>query len=472
MRSSRTGSLIACLIGCLIAAVVAGLAATAPAAEAPLSVAAPSFPVSFVLDQFTARAAFFAGKATGEPSLPASKAVRELQLMIANARTELRPVADDKWDRLAADRITILRALDRQLLALPDPAADRGRIERPVTLDVGAALKALPFDASTPVLRRVEGASHYFRAGRDARITITTNLPTAGTLSYAVTLAGQPAPPGWLQVQPPDKLQLTIPAAALAPLFVDRALTHVPLELTALMPQGSWKFWRSDTAQIKYPISLELFPRKPMAYQLKEAAAPTAVDDKRTLLTSSRPQSIPGCGSAGCERDHTVCREAPAGAKPLETVNYTDSVTPGGDGSGWTGGVMPSGNGFCAFYKQRSPATARSVNFEVRYHPSTGEATFTERKLKPVQPDKPGDAPADADALEVGRAYSGELSPQMQGYTLVLTAFTGQTWTATGPTPAPVSTAPAATPPALLQAGPLERAGERSRLAVRFNLPW
>ncbi|NRF65527.1 hypothetical protein HLB44_00885 [Aquincola sp. S2] len=449
-------------IGLMVA--VGMMATRAWAADPPpLSVAAPGFPTSFVLDQFAARSAFFDAKATGGSSLVASKAVRELQLMITNVRTELRGVADDRWDKLSAERQSLLRALDRQLLALPDPAADRGRIEAPVALDVDKALKALPFDAATPVLRRIDGATQYYRTDGSYRLTITTNLPAAGAQGYAVTLAGQPAPPAWLAVQPPDRLTLTIPAAALANNFADRALTHLPLELTALMPAGSWKFWQSNTAQVRYPISLALFPRKPLSYTLKEAATATAVDATRTLLTQSTPQAIPGCGHAGCERDHSVCREVPAGAKPLETINYTDSVGPGADGSGWTGAVMPAPNGFCAFYKQKSPATERRVGFDIRYNPVAAEPALTERKLKPLQPDKPGDPPADADALEIARAYAAELSPGMLSYTLVLTAFTGQTFAAgsAGAAPSP-----------LLKAGPPERSAERIRLPVRFSLPW
>ena len=37
----------------------------------------------------------------------------------------------------------------------------------------------------------------------------------------------------------------------------------VPLEVTALMPKGTWKFWTSPTEPLRFPIALEVFPRKP-----------------------------------------------------------------------------------------------------------------------------------------------------------------------------------------------------------------
>jgi hypothetical protein len=436
-----------------------GLAAPARAAD-PLSVAAPGFPTAFVLDQFTAKAAFLAGKAIGEGSLPASRHARELQLMIANARAELRGESDDPWDKLPPPRQAILRALDRQLLAAPDPAADRGRIENPVALNVAAQLARLPFDKATPVVRRVDGATQLWRADGSYRVLVTTNLPAAGATTYALNVGGQPAPPGWLKVQPPDKLQLDIPAATLAPTLAERTLGHVPLEVTALMPKGTWKFWTAPTEPLRFPITLEVFPRKPFAYALKEAAEGFVVDDKRTLVAKGRTLAVPGCGAAGCERDHVLCNDAPAGSKPVEPAFFTDSAAADPAGA-WTGAVNPTATGFCAIYKQRSPSVGRTIGFDVRYHPGQGERKTTERKLKHVR-SEPGKEPAEADALAFDTDYQGEVAAAAGSWELVLTAFNKQVYRA--------GSAQAPTTP-MLKLAPVERGGDTLKLRLSLQPP-
>jgi hypothetical protein len=428
---------------------------------APLSVAAPGFPTAFVLDQFTAKAAFLNAKALGEGSLPATKHLRELQLMIANARAELRGDADDPWDKLAAPKQSILRALDRQLLAAPDPAADRGRLENPVLLDVAPLLAGLPFDTRTPVVRRVEGATQTWRAEGSYRVLVGTNLPAAGATTYALNVAGQPAPAGWLQVLPPDKLQLTIPAAALANSVADRTLSHVPIEVTALMPKGTWKFWTSPTEPLRFPVALEVFPRKPFAYALKEAAEGFIVDEKSTLIAKGRTLDVPPCGRAGCERDHTLCNDAPPGSKPVEPAFFTDSAAADPSG-GWTGAVNPTPGGFCAIYKQRSATVARTVGFDVRYHPGQGERKTTDRKVKP-QRSEPGKEPVDADALAFDTGYQGEVAAAAGSWELVLTAFNGQVYR-TGSAAAPT------TP--MLQLEPVQRSGDKLRIRFVLQPPW
>lgn len=440
---------------------VFGMLALAPAhAAEPLSVAAPGFPTAFVLDQFTAKASFIAGKAIGEGSLPASRHAREFQLMIANARAELRDEADDPWDKLPPPAQSILRALDRQLLAAPDPAADRGRIENPVVLDVAPQLARLPFDQATPVVRRVDGATQLWRNDGSYRVMLATNLPTVGAITYALNVGGQPAPQGWLKAQPPDKLQLDIPAAALAPTLAERTLNHVPLEVTALMPKGTWKFWTSPTEPLRFPITLEVFPRKPFAYALKEAAEGYVVDEKSTLIAKGKTLDVPGCGDPGCERDHMLCNDAPAGSKPVEPAFFTDTAAADPAG-GWTGAINATPNGFCAIYKQRSPDVARTIGFDVRYHPGQGERKTTERKLKHVR-SEPGKEPADADALAFDTDYQGEVTAAAGSWELVLTAFNKQVWRA--------SSAQAPNTP-MLKLAPVERNGDTLRLRLSLQPP-
>lgn len=460
LAGSAGGSLAA--VGLMLAPLPA-----AAQGVAPLSVAAPGFPTAFVLEQLAARAAFLAGKASGEGALAASKSARELQLMIANAKAALRDQAEERWDKLGADEQALLRRLDQVAQTPPDPRQGRGRLEDPVVLDVAAALARPPFTDTKPSIRRVEGASQIYRAQGAYRLTIQTNLPAAGATSYAVSVAGQPAPPQWLQVSPPGQpagtLVLTVPARALNDSFADRTLVHVPVEVSAVFPATSWKFWRADTLAIGFPFSLELFPRKPFSGVLKETGTPTEVDASRTLLARGKPVPVPGCGSPGCVRDQNVCNEVPAGAKPLEPVNFTDSALGDGSGSGWTGAVQPLPNGFCVIYKQQAPALSRSVGFDIRYNPLQGESKATERKWKPLQPDKPGDEPAETDALGFGRAHAVMLSPAMQRWELQLKAFNGQVYTASS------GTRPSSP---LLKLTPAERSAEGTRLELLISPPW
>ncbi|HSW08733.1 MAG TPA: hypothetical protein VLK61_29475 [Aquabacterium sp.] len=433
----------------------------AVAADA-LTVSAPGFPAGFVLDKLNARAAFLAGKAIGDGSLTASKSARELQLMIANTRVALGDTVDERWDKLAADPQALLRALDKKAAITPPDGGERGRIEDRVVLDVSAQLARPPFSDGVPQVRRIEGATQYFRNDGSYRLLIESNLPSAGATAYSLTVAGQPAPAEWLQVTPPNRMALTIPAKALATSFSERALVHVPIELSAVMPKGSWKFWQSNIRQVTFPFGLELFPRKPLGYVLKDFSAPTVVDDKRTLLVKGTPQTVAPCGRAGCVRDQVVCVDVPTGAKPVDTINYRDSMS-GDPNGGWTGAVQATPTGFCAIFKQQSATVSRNVSFDVRYNPLAGDRQDTERKLRAARGKGSNDPPADADALEFGIPYSSELTPQMLGYELALKAFTGQTYSASS------SAAPSS---ALLRVKTPERGVEPPRLTVTFQPPW
>lgn len=446
-------------------AILAALPSQPAHAVDPLVVAAPGFPAGFVLDKLNARAAFLAGKAIGDGSLIGSKNARELQLMVANTRVALGDKVEDRWDKLAADYQNQLRSLDKIAAVTPPDNSPRGRIEDRIVLDVSAQLSRAPFNDGTPAVKRIEGASVTLRSDGAYRLVIDTNLPSAGATAYSVTMAGQAVPPDWLQVAPPNRVALTIPAAALEKSFGDRSLVHLPMELSAVMPSTSWKFWQSNIKQVTFPFSLELFPRKPLGYVLKELAAPTVVDDKRTLLVKGAPQTVPGCGRSGCVKDQVICVDAPAGSKPVDTINFRDSMSSDPNG-GWTGAVSPTPTGFCAIYKQQSPTVSRQVSFDVRYNPLAGDRQETEKKLQPPRK-KTTDAPVEADALEFGTLYSAEFSPQFTGYELVLKAFTGQTYSASagsGGNTAPTS--------ALMKVQAPDRELSPPRLRVSFQAPW
>lgn len=450
-------------------AVVALVAMMAPSRAAePLAVAAPGFPTSFVLDQLTARAAALAGKAAADGALAASRSARELQLMLANTRAALRDQADERWDRLDADAQALLRRLDQAAATAPDTRKDPGRLEEPPVLDLATQLERPPFTEGKPWIRRIEGGTLLHRARGSYRIVLATNLPAAGATSYALSIAGQPANPAWLQVAPPGQpagtLVLTVPVRAMDELFAERSLVHAPVELSAVFPSRSWKFWRADTLAISFPFSLALFPRKPFTSVLKELAAPTEVDANRVLLARGKPVPVPGCGTPGCVRDQNVCNEVPAGAKPLEPVNFSDSALGDGSGSGWTAAVQPLPNGFCVVYKQLAPALARQVGFDIRYSPLQAEGKASERQWLPQQADKPGEPPAETDALAFGRAYAATLSPTLQRWELQLKAFNGQCYGASSANPRPASP--------LLRLGPPERGAEGTRLTLEIAPPW
>lgn len=473
-RSSRaaTWSSASVMASCAFAAAAALTATIAllpqPAhAVDPLVVAQPGFPAGFVLEKLNARAAFLAGKAMGEGSLIGTKNARELQLMIANTKVALGDGVEERWDKLGADAQAILRSLDKTAAVTPPDNAPHGRIEDRIVLDVSSQLTRPPFsNDGTPAVKRIEGASITLRADGSYRINIETNLPAAGAKAYSVAIAGQAVPADWLQVAPPNRVALTIPVAALEKNFGDRTLVHLPAELSAVMPSTSWKFWQSNVKQVSFPFSLELFPRKPFSYVLKELSAPSAVDEKRTLMVKGAPQTVPGCGKAGCVHDQVVCVDAPAGSKPVDTINFRDSMSSSDPNGGWTGAVSPTPTGFCAIYKQQSPTVARQVSFDVRYNPLAGDRQETEKKLQAPRK-KPSDPPPDADALEFGTLYGADLSPQFTGYELTLKAFTGQTYSA-------AAGAGGNTPPSspLMKLQPPEREVVPPRLRVSFQAPW
>jgi hypothetical protein len=433
-------------------------------AAEPLSVAGPGFATSFVLGQFAAQAAALAGQAAADGALEASRAAREAELLAANARAELRENAATPWDKLPAPQQALLKELDGALADARRARGAPGQIDAPAVLDLAPRLTRLAWSSNTPVLRRVVGANVHSQLRDSHQVRLSTNLAALGASGYALSLAGQPVPASWLQPAAPDELLLNIPASAMTALFSDRSLVHVPIELSAVLPSPSWKFWQSGTYQATLPFSLALFPRQVFRYALKETVSANVVDASRELVAPGRPLSVPGCGAVGCEQVHNVCNSAPEGAKPIQPVFFSDSASADFDGR-WVGEPTPGPNGFCVLYRQRSPGQARVVNFDVRYHPALPARQVSEKKLRAAAAGANGAPAAEIDALELARDYVADLAPQTQSWALTLTAFNGQTYAAD-------STAGAGSALLRVQAAAVDTPAGASRLKLQVQLPW
>lgn len=348
------------------------MALAAQAQPAPpmsvLSVAAAGFPVSHALAQWDAQAAALAAKATAEGALQASRDARELKMLLANLRNELQPVMEDRWDRLPAPQLALLHEAERSFRAAQASAGQSGRIDTPTTLDLSATLARLKFAAHTPLLRQVTGADLHDAHPGAWKVQLQSNLAALGATAYAVNLNGEQVPATWVQAGDSGEVLLTLPKQALAKHFNDLAASALSAELVAVLPRSGWKFWQSTVPTVRLPFDLLLYPRQIFSVTLSETQTIPVVDKGRTLVAAGQPQTVPGCGQAGCERDHNICNQVPAGSEALEPVFFSDSSA--GDPSGqWLSDVSRTATGFCALFKQRSPQLQRQVNFDLRYHP-------------------------------------------------------------------------------------------------------
>jgi hypothetical protein len=409
---TRTGhGVLRALIVWGVIAAMAMHAGCTSAPVAPLSFVAAGVTTDKVLKTLSDRVQTLIGQAAAAGSLLSSKAARDLELLIDASRQELHDELNSNWDTLDGKKIDILRALDDRFKAAEQAMKSLGRMQDQVVLDVEAAIGRLPFTKTVPSVRRVEGATQYFREEGVYRVVIRANFLGTTDAPTRVFLAGKPIESLGIQYvpRPPNDVALVIPANAINGSFDDRYLREIPLKISTEVNNRPWSFqmWRPKTRPAEFDLKLELFPRFPVTYRITEYYETKDVDATKVELKKGPDHVVGGCGDSGCNAYYTFCVDVPAGAQPITAVNHRDTF---GGWGGW-GGPTVRQNDVCATYWQHSHNQSRSVGFDVHYHPLKANVRTREVDLEELtlNADPQRVASAKAGGLEIGSAVAGLL---------------------------------------------------------------
>jgi hypothetical protein len=457
----------------------------------PLTVGAAGITTSLLLDKMADKASQVVQDAGAVGSLVASKAARDIELEIMAARQQLHEELNTNWDHLDQEKVSGLRALDSALDSLTKNVAQAGRIEDDLSLDVDQKLNSIPFLAKSMTIRRIWGASQYYKPQGSYVISLHGNIfdQQAGTPDVYIGGKHLDIPPA---MNPPYDVVLNVPVGLINDKFVDRKLAYVPVvvEQHIRNRDTAFQFWRDAYRLGEFKFSLELFPKFPAAYRLTEYDQEPIVDTTRMLTQPRREMLIPGCGESGCNKYYNVCNDVPAGGQPIQAKDFYDSF----NGWGGFGAVTKTSTGVCAVYWQHSHNVARNVGFSVDYYPAGSHVVPHDVQLVPLSSDSLADYFKDDDtkdrdvakdkpappntttqpaaftivengidhgAVRLGRTYDAHFSNSMQSFTLVFRTFTGEELIVT----------PAKSNPEV-DASTLENQTNFKRMTVAIKPPW
>jgi hypothetical protein len=423
----------------------------------PVGIVVAGAATSVFLDKLSEKANNVVQNAGAVGSLLASKAARDVQLEIMAARIQLHDELNQNWDRLDAEKISLLQQLNSSLDQISQDIGKVSQMQDDLVLDVDSTLNRIPFLKDVKTIRRIWGASQYYRPNGIYIITIHGNIFDSGAGAPDVSIGGRPlsTPP---IMSPPYDVKLEIPANQINDRFQDRKVTQIPVTLKQKVSNRNYSFqiWRDAYTTQEFTFTLELFPKYPAAYRLTEYDEQPSIDQTQTLTWPRRETLIPGCGNSGCNAYYTICQDVPAGAQPIGPTNLYDSR-----GLGWYSGfgtLTVTSTGVCLVYWQHSHDQARNVGFDVLYHPATKITVPKDIELVPIsggdlshyfddpqandvslaKDKKVGDpiSPAqpnytmlekgiDHGAVRIGQTYDSHFSNDMQSYRLVFRTFTG-----------------------------------------------
>jgi hypothetical protein len=343
-----------------------------------LAVAAGGVATSEVLDKLDDKVTHIIQQAAAAGSLLSTKAARDLELEILAARQQLHDELNQNWDKLDQEKVSGLKALDKAVDDLNQNIQKLGTMEDDLSLDVDQKLNAIPFLKKAVTIRRVEGSSQYFRTEGLYVVKVKGNVFDQMAGKPIVKLGDETRDPSSVktldpnsvQLLPPYDLVINIPAALLKDMkaFQDRTLSYIPITISQKINNRDYAFqlWRDKLRDASYKFSLELFPKYPAAYRLTEFDMEPFVDTNQTLVAPARFMYVSGCGNSGCNAYYNVCTDVPAGAQPIQAVDFQDSFNGwGGFGKQWA-----TSTGICAVYWQHSHNVGRNVGFNVQYHPA------------------------------------------------------------------------------------------------------
>src|SRR5579871_2948168 len=159
-------------------------------------------PVSAFLDKLADKAKNVVQDAGGVGSLLVSKAARDMQLEIMAARIQLHDELGKQWDTLDQQKVSVLKEMDSSLDKLHADLGQVSQMQDDLVLDVDSTLNKIPFLKETKTIRRVWGASQYYKPNGIYIVTLHGNIFDAGAGGPDVTVGGRhlSTPP---IVQPP-----------------------------------------------------------------------------------------------------------------------------------------------------------------------------------------------------------------------------------------------------------------------------
>ncbi len=462
-------------------------------AQDPISVAVGGITTSAFLDKMSDKANMLVQNSAAVGSLLTSKAARDMQLEIMAARIQLHDELNQNWDRLDEEKVSGLKEMDSALSQINSNIGKVSRMQDDLVLDVDSALNNIPFLEGVKTIRRIWGASQFYRPNGIYLVTLHGNIFDANSGAPDVYIGGRHldiAP----SVRPPYDVTLKIPASLLNDRFKDRKIVQLPVTVKQRVSARNFSFqiWRDEFKVQEFNFTIELFPKYPAAYRLTEYDEEPSFDQTRTLLWPRRETLIPGCGNSGCNAYYTICEDVPPGNQPVAGVNFYDSR-----GLGWYSGFGASqvtSSGICNVYWQHSHDQSRNVGFDVLYHPAATTIIPRDVELVPMSgyalshyfddsgsndagfaKDKNvGNGPAaapqayaivekgiDHGAVRIGQTYDIQFSSKMKSYTLVFRTFTGEEIVLT---PGKGSD--------LVDSSQLENTSSFKRITVALKAPW
>jgi len=456
------------------------------------TVFAAGITTSALLDKLSDKANNVVQNAGAVGSLVASKAARDIQLEIMAARIQLHDELNQNVDRLDQQKVSVLKEIDSSLTQISNDISRVSEMQDDLVLDIDGVLNRVPFLKDVKTIRRIWGASQYYRPNGIYIVTLHGNIFDTGAGAPDVTVGGRhlSAPP---IVQPPYDVRLEIPASMLNDRFQDRKLTQVPVVVKQrVYARDYWlQVWRDEYKTQEYNFTIELFPKYPAAYRLTEFDSMPDFDQSQTLTWPRRETLIPGCGNPGCNAYYQISEDLPPNnqpAGPPAWTNFYDSR-----GVNWYSGFGPCHNtstGAVCTYWQHSHDQARNVGFDVLYHPPKTVTVARDIELVPIsgeslshyfddpQANDAGQAKdaqvgptgqsyaiaekgIDHGAVRIGQTYDIHFNNSMKSYTLVFRTFTGQEIVVT---PGKGSDA--------LELSQLENQSDFKRITVAFKPPW
>jgi len=460
-------------------------------AQDPVGILVAGATTGAVLDKLDSVANNIVQNAGGVGSLLVTKAARDIQLEIMAARIQLHDELNQNWDRLDQEKISVLKEFESSLMQVSKDIGQVSQIQDDLVLDVDSTLNRIPFLKDVKTVRRIWGASQYYRPNGIYIVTIRGNIFDSSANVPDVTIGGRTLATKPI-VKPPYDCQLEIPGSMLNDLFQDRKLVQVPVILKQQVSSRDYRFqvWRSEYTPQTFTFTIELFPKYPAAYRLTEFDAQPDFDQNQTLRWPRREYLIPGCGNPGCNAYYQISEDLPPNNQPVSPQawdNIYDSR-----GLNWYSGMAPCHNtptGAVCTYWQHSHDQARNVGFDVLYHPPTTTIVQHDIELVPISGEslshyfddpKANDSGAAKDfkatgvsygiaekgidhgAVRIGLTYDIHFANSMKSYTLVFRTFTGEEIVLTPGTPTPDA----------LQVSQFENQSDFKRITVALKPPW
>lgn len=370
-------------------------------------------------------------------SLTSSKAARDVQLLIENARWQLHDELDVQWDKLDSQKLSILKEIDKYIVELNAGMEKGGAIEENAYLDLKDFADALPLSKKEPILRTIKGATIYF-------------LPTNG--NYRVSLKGnifnqEYGEPvvfrGNIQDKNVEKpfgtgvkivrdnsgydVSLVFDSAVFKNDFEDSKLVYIPVIIKTKFPDGSMFHWKgSGMLDVTYKFTLQLLPKFPVTeYEFVELNEEPTVDKNNIQEKWGDDYIVSTCGSkSGCNSWMVACAFAPPGSQAVQVIDRYDSAQQAGFGT-WEW-IKVNGESICENFHQQSHTTPRNIRIKISYYPPDKHLVANDVKLQEVQA---ADVPATK--LAYGTLYVAYFNNKKKSFRLRLKMFTGEYWEAT-----------------------------------------